>query len=140
MFSYIKSFYVSDVRAQYGRFKEILFLPSTFANFSRGVQRRTYCLPPSLAISRAMSRACDVISCSLSPSPLSLSLYGPMQINSQEIVATCGMSASSARNKITSLDNMRHFILSVLSRRADKASHKFFNTSDLKINRVPGRM
>lgn len=38
----------------------------------------------------------------------------------------------ASRNKITSPDNTRHFILSVLSRCADKASHKFFNTSDLK--------
>lgn len=80
----------------------------------------------------AMLRARNTIS------PLSRTLFDSMQINSRRAIRR--MSASPTRNKITSPDNTRHFILSVLSQPADKASHKFFNTSDLKINRAPRRM
>lgn len=139
MFSYIKSLYVSDVRAQCGRFKEILFL-RLLQSSPRNVQTQI-CFPSSLAI-RAILRVCNAISLSLS---YSFRLYANKFAESVTRLSLSlsrarGMSASPARNKITSPDNTRHFILSVLSRRTDKASHKFFNTSDLKINRVPRRM
>jgi len=67
--------YVSDVRAQYERFKEILFL-RLLQTSPRGKEKRT-CFPSSLAISRAMLKVRNAIS----PPPLSLS--NSMQINSR---------------------------------------------------------
>jgi len=114
----------SDVRAQYGRFKGILFL-RLLQTSSRDVQTRI-CFLSSLAVSGAVLRACNAIF-SLRALFLSFRLYAN---KFAAIVATREMSASW--NKITSPDNTRHFILSVLLWCADKASHKFFNTFDLK--------